>query len=298
MKKTMLIINGNAGQKNVEKNLQIIVPVLTKASPHLLILQTQRALDAKRYCELYGEEMDIVYILGGDGTVHECINGLAQLKKRPAVGILPGGTCNDFARTLGIPQNLKEAVQVLSDGSKRKIDVLQASELYFLNFWGIGLITETSNNIVGAEKAMLGKISYFLSAFRTVQKMDPFPVHLKADDQEFNGEAVMVIVANGGFIGTNPLPYPGIKPDDGKADVFILKNTNLATIRDLLTMKDASQWDNNESDLLHFTGANMEITTETPMKADTDGEVYSGTPETIKVLNQHLEFLVPVEELK
>lgn len=296
MKKTMLIINGNAGQKNVEKNLQIIVPILTKASPHLLILQTQRALDAKRYCELYGEEMDLVYILGGDGTVHECLNGLASLKNRPAVGILPGGTCNDFARTLGIPLNLKEAVQVLTEGKTKSIDVIKANELYLLNFWGIGLITETSNNIIGSEKAMLGKISYFLSAFRTVQKMDPFPVRLKTESHDYEGEAVMVIVANGKFIGTNALPYPGIEPDDGMADVFILKNTNLTTIKELLTMKDASQWDNKDSDLLHFTGVNIEINTETPMKADTDGEVYSGTPETLKVLKQHMEFLVPQDE--
>lgn len=296
MEKAMLIINGNAGQKNIDKNLQMIVPVLAEGHPHLLILQTQRRFDAKRYCEIYGEEMDFVYILGGDGTVHECINGLAKLKKRPAVGILPGGTCNDFARTLGIPQNLKEAVQVISSGSRQPIDVIQTSEHFLLNFWGIGLVTETSENIVDSEKAMLGKISYFLSAFRTVQKMDPFPVRIQADQDHFEGEAVMVLVANGKFIGTNALPYPGISPEDGKADVFILKNTNLAAIRDMLTMKDASKWDNNESDLLHFTGKRIEITTEHPMKADTDGEVYSGTPEEITVLKQHIEFLVPEVE--
>nr|WP_155110838.1 YegS/Rv2252/BmrU family lipid kinase [Metabacillus mangrovi] len=293
MKKSLLIINGHAGQKNTEKNLQITAPALAAAYPQLLILQTEKPHDAKRFCEQYGEEMDAVYILGGDGTVHECINGLAGLERRPAVGILPGGTCNDFARTLGIPLNLKDAVQALSNGQKRKIDVLKTNEHYFLNFWGIGLITETSTNIVDTEKAMLGKISYFLSAFRTVQKMEPFDVRIQADSNHYEGKAVMVVAANGGFIGTNSLPYTGILPDDGKADLFILKDTNLAAIRELLSMKDSSQWDNSTSDLLHYTAKQIEITTDHPMKADTDGEVYSGTPEQITVLNQHMEFLVP-----
>ncbi|MDI5983050.1 diacylglycerol kinase family protein, partial [Amycolatopsis magusensis] len=101
------------------------------------------------------------------------------LEKRPAVAILPGGTCNDFSRTLGIPQQMQKAAQMIVDGVEKKVDLIKAGDRYLLNFWGIGLIADTSNNINDKEKAVLGKISYFTSALRTLQQTDPFHVRIE-----------------------------------------------------------------------------------------------------------------------
>ncbi|MDO7485700.1 diacylglycerol kinase family protein [Peribacillus frigoritolerans] len=67
----------------------------------------------------YGEEMEVVFVLGGDGTVHEFVNGLSPLWRRPLFGNLPGGTSNDFSRTLKIPQNVRQAAQALVNGKVR-----------------------------------------------------------------------------------------------------------------------------------------------------------------------------------
>lgn len=291
--KSLLIVNGKAGQKDVMRSLGMVVPILADAHPNLHILQTSKPSDAKQFCQTHGEEADVVYILGGDGTVHECINGIAPLSRQPKIGILPGGTCNDFARSLEIPLNLKAAAAALVNGKELLTDVVSVNEDYFLNFWGIGLITETANNIDGTQKAILGKISYFLSAFRSVQQIDPFSFKLSIDGEEMEDKGVMILVANGKFIGTNELPYPGISVQDGKADVFVLKTTNLSVIKDLLNMKGSDKWDNTETDLLHFQGSQISLSTDVPMDADTDGEVYSQTPATISVKKNHLRMLVP-----
>lgn len=114
------------------------------------------------------------------------------------------------------------------------------NDRYFLNFWGIGLIAETSNQINETEKALLGKISYFTSALRTVSSAASFPMTLKIDGEEIKEEAVMLLVMNGQYIGTNRIPLPDASIEDGLLDVLICRNTNLTALRELMSMEQGS----------------------------------------------------------
>ncbi|WML50213.1 diacylglycerol kinase family lipid kinase [Neobacillus sp. PS3-34] len=289
--KAMLIYNGNAGQKDIEKKLGACVPVFSAAFGHLLILRTERPQHAQQLCEEYGEAVDLVIVLGGDGTVHECVNGLGGLNKRPAIAILPGGTCNDFSRTLGTPLDIRAAAESIVSGEEVPVDVMRINNNFALNFCGVGLVTETSNNIDEREKALFGKISYYLSAFRTIRQMDPFSFSLQYDGEHAEGEAVMILVANGNHIGTNALPFNGIQYDDGLANVFIMKNTNLALLKDLLTTDVSAEDESRANEILHYSGRKITIETDKPRDADTDGEVYLQTPLEIEVLPGHFRML-------
>ena len=80
------------------------------------------------------------------------------------------------SRTLGVPQNIAEAKKLITKEHIKPIDVAKANGQHFLNFWGIGLVSEVSNNIDAEEKAKLGKIGYYLSTIRTVKNAETFPV--------------------------------------------------------------------------------------------------------------------------
>ncbi|MRX73143.1 YegS/Rv2252/BmrU family lipid kinase [Bacillus lacus] len=294
--KALLIYNGNAGQKDLKKTLSICVSVLAPHLPDLRILQTEGPGDAKEYCRQYGETVDVLFILGGDGTVHECINGLASLQKRPVIGLLPGGTCNDFSRTLHIPQVLANAAEAVIHGEIKEIDAAQTGEDYFLNFWGIGLIAETAENIKDHEKAMLGRVSYFLSAIRTMREMDPFSYHIKTENETIEGQAVMVLILNGRFIGTQEWLPASIQADDGLLDIFIIKNTNLAMLREFFSLNTQETIDNDLlSEVQHHQAQSISLVTDEKMNADMDGEVYASSPAEIAVLPNHFRFLVPAE---
>ncbi|MGY3838095.1 YegS/Rv2252/BmrU family lipid kinase [Bacillus atrophaeus] len=293
--KALLIYNGNAGKKNIEKTLGSVVPILSQSIDELIIKPTRRKDDAYQFCKTLDDTIDILFVLGGDGTVHECINGIAALDKKPAVGILPGGTCNDFSRELGIPQNLQKAAEALVSGKKISVDVCKMNDRFFLNFWGIGLITETSNNINETEKALFGKISYFTSALRTVSSAQPFPVKLNIDGEEREDEAVMLLVMNGQYIGTNRIPLPDASITDGLADILICRSTNLTALRELMNMEQGT-FENFAGELSYIQASKVKIETESEMKVDTDGEVYTHTPGVIEVLKQHIEMLIPQEE--
>ncbi|MFS0725624.1 diacylglycerol/lipid kinase family protein [Paenibacillus sp. 1P07SE] len=290
--KALLIYNGAAGQADIGERLATLTRVLAPAINELILLQTKEKGDAERYCRERAEGVDLLLILGGDGTVHECVNGLSGLAHPPVVGVLPGGTCNDFSRTLRLPQQLAQAAETITEGRTLAVDIGVMNDRYFSNFYGIGLITDTSENINSELKGKIGKLSYFLSALQQVRAADTFAYELETDQGLVTGEAVMILVANGGFIGTNALPGDHDRLTDGLLDVYVIREAGLPLLMEVLSQKTGKPWDPESSSIDYLRSTRVRIRTEEPKRADTDGEVYMETPAELSLLPQHLTFIV------
>lgn len=288
----IFIYNGEAGANQLNQKLSQTLPILSQNVDELTVIQTKSKEDLLNKCKYYGEKVEVMYILGGDGTVHDCINALAPLEKSPVIGVLPGGTCNDFTRMLGLPQNLSQAAHSLSEGRVAPVDIGKVDERYFLNFWGIGLVTETSINIDPGQKDRLGVLSYFISAFKSMNESKPFSYKLTVDDKEvYEEEGVMVLVLNGRFIGTRQIPVPSLYVNDGKLDVLVVKNSSLKSFQELLKMNQPSSDIDQFQELFHVQAEKVEIETEEEKDVDTDGEIYMKTPGKIKVLPNHIRMI-------
>ena len=97
--------------------------MLAPAVHELVLVRTDEPGEGEKLCRERGEQFDVVFILGGDGTVRECVNGLADVQNPPLIGILPGGTCNDFARSLGISPDIETAAREVLQGRAVSIDL-------------------------------------------------------------------------------------------------------------------------------------------------------------------------------
>ncbi|MBR7796229.1 YegS/Rv2252/BmrU family lipid kinase [Agaribacter marinus] len=289
--KALFLYNGNAGGDVIEDKLAQTIPILSQAIKQLTVIQTNSVEDAKRTCEMYAKQVELIIILGGDGTVHACINKIASLKERPILAVLPGGTSNDFSRMMLMPQSLEEAAQTILEGTIMDIDIGKADERYFLNFWGVGLVTETSQNIDPNQKKNFGVLSYFMSTIKTVSQAKSFTYNITTRQDSYNGEAVMILVLNGKFIGTRELPITSIHPSDGLLDVLIVKNSNLASFRELLSMNNPEMDTDNLREVTYFQTDYLEVYTEEEKEVDTDGEIAAGTPSTIEVVPSHLKMI-------
>ncbi|WP_145044602.1 diacylglycerol kinase family protein [Paenibacillus xylanexedens] len=289
--KALLIHHQHAGKANRVDPVGIVSGILAPAVRELVIVRTDEPGEGERLCRERGEQFDVVFILGGDGTVHECVNGLADLKQPPLVGILPGGTCNDFARSLGISPDVETAAQEMLKGQQVSIDLGRANDRVFTNFYGIGLISDTSQNINDQLKGALGKISYFISTLQTISHAEPFRYQLEADGEKMQGEAVMIYIANGRFLGTNALPFAPNSLQDRKLDVLIIHDTGIPLLREILTHKPEGEWQPQHESISYFKAASLKLETATPMLADTDGELYMKTPAELSVSAGHLTFL-------
>lgn len=291
--KALLIYNKHAGDTDVEAKLAAVVPVLGKAVKELTMISPESTEEMRLICEK-ADEMELVVIMGGDGTAHQCVDVISKLEVRPLIAILPGGTSNDFTRTLGIPQNLGDAVEALLAGEIQAIDIGKEGNQHFVNFWGIGLVAETSENIDEEQKKSFGPLSYMASTVRTIREAESFPFHIVSEGVDMRGEAIAIFVLNGRSLATTPIPIMASSPSDGKFDVLVVKNSNLAMLRELLSLRKP-ETSNEQLDLLEYVQVSeLQIEAPSQRKVDMDGELYDIQTGRITVLPGHLKMLVPI----
>lgn len=295
MKKALLVYNEQAGGSNQESHSNDIQSVLRTHGLSVTLAPTKGKGDAETICKNLDPSYAYMFIFGGDGTVNECINGLAALIHPPAIGILPGGTANDFARTLHIPLDIPEATHALINGRVVNIDVPKANNRYFINFFAVGLIADTSDNINEHTKEQLGKLSYFLSAIKTTLKPQYYNYHLIHHGEVIKGEAVLILVANGDHIGSVSLPQKH-SLSDGYVEVYIVKEAGLPLV-EAWFKAGKIEWNEFEdnSNLRHYQLSELHLETIPEASIDMDGEDAGATPVHITV-DKALPFLVPTVE--
>lgn len=292
MEKVAVIYNPAAGQGKLEQSMETIQDTLEKAFEEVAFFQTKNPGDGAEFVNKISEEMDVVIAAGGDGTVHEVAGALCCLKKRPVFGVIPGGTCNDFSRAIGLHQNPVKAAEQLAERIVKEIEVGRTEEGYFLNFWGIGLITQVSSQINENTKDSFGRLAYYISTAQNLKDPKPFHVSLKSKDYNYEGDAVMVLVGNGPFTGGVRLFFPRIDMADGKVNVLLVKDASLPMIWSIMRSKMNAQLPLEDENIVYFRTDQVNVHTDPPQKVDCDGERRGETPVVISAMPKHLKVLV------
>ena len=171
---------------------------------------------ARRACE---QDVETIVVLGGDGTVNEVVNGMLAPPRyhRPRLGIVPTGSSNDFSRSLGISQNLRQACQTVIRGKTRDIDVGQAGPHYFCMASCVGLFADMAAASLGM-RGLLGSLRYIAGALQVIRRMSTgWHMNIKADDMAFQGIYGALLVSNCARFGGLTL-MPQAQPDDGVFD--------------------------------------------------------------------------------
>lgn len=191
--------------------------------------RVRRTTAAGHAAQLAREEAgdDDVFVLGGDGTVMEVVGALVG--RRGAVGVLPGGTGNQLARHWGIPLNVGRAVKTIADGVVQTMDLGRLSDgRYFSLTAGVGIDAEMIARASKESKRRFGVGAYVWSAARALPSMRPFTVRITADEQTFEREASLAMIANvGAVMGGQFGLGPGVTPDDGLLDLCVLSPNGL-----------------------------------------------------------------------
>jgi YegS/Rv2252/BmrU family lipid kinase len=292
MDKVRIITNPNAGQNKLQPAMETIVEKLRNVFQDVEVYETKEAGDAARYIKETAENVDLFVVAGGDGTVHEAVNALCPLKKRPVLAILPGGTSNDFSRAIGMNQDPLIAVDQLLKQDIHSIDVGKTNDQYFSNFWGIGLMTHVSENVDPDVKETFGRMSYYMSVAQNIGTHEPFELEVTSEDGHFEGEAAMLVVGNGSFTGGIRAFFPKSNIEDGLLDVLIIKETSIKTLWSILQSKVAKDFPENDEGVIYFQTGQLSVSAEPKQLIDCDGERNFYTPSEISVLPGHLQMIV------
>ena len=226
MHKSMLVLyNPISGQQKFAPSLSEVVNIFTSAGFLVTVYPTQAQADAGQIIARIGWGFDYIICSGGDGTVNEVIEAILQLDKRPIVGIIPSGTVNDFATSLGIPRDIIAAAEAIVRGQVKPVDIGRFGEdKYFTYVAAFGLFTDVSYATPQGMKNKLGNIAYILEGIKRLGTVQSHPCTFNLDGEEISGDFALGLITNSQSVGGIKLPEVlDVQMDDGMLEVILIK---------------------------------------------------------------------------
>ena len=240
---------------------------------------------------------DAVIAVGGDGAVLQVVQSLAGTQV--ALGIIPMGTGNLLAGNLDIPKGVDDAVKVLVDGGRRKIDLGRLSaggkRTMFAVACGVGFDAQVMASTDPEEKQRLGKLAYVVSAIRRQGEIRDVEYEVTLDGVRKSMDATQILIANFGGMGEGVKTRLEVEPDDGLLDVLVIRASG--PMGGLLAGWEALRQDepgeSPEGHVFRTRARKVRVSTAKRRLVETDGSVAGKTPIRVSVRPGALTILVP-----
>lgn len=220
----LLILNPVSGKKELrEERIGKIVTSLAQNGNEVTVCQTRGKGDAREYALSAPEGVyDRIVCCGGDGTLHEVINGLLRRSEQLTVGYIPMGSTNDYARNLGI--NKKNAIPCLAENHARYIDIGCLNGEYFNYVAAFGAFTGVSFNTPQQMKNTFGYFAYLLEGMKQLADVKPKHIRFCVDGTEREDDIILGMVTNAFSVaGMKNLNRNQVKLDDGQLEYLFIK---------------------------------------------------------------------------
>jgi len=224
MQNALFIYNPVAGNRHIIHQFDYIIQ--TAQNKHISITPYRMEENTEQLLAiLQNNHFDLVIISGGDGTLNIVVNLLCKNNYQLPVGFIPAGTCNDFARSLQIPGNITDCLEIISAGHLTAVDIgLINDETYFLNTCAGGLFVNVSFNTDEELKKNFGPLAYYLKALGQVAHKKSFPLKITTDTACFEDKALLFCILNGTNVGGFPNILQDASVSDGMMDIIIIRN--------------------------------------------------------------------------
>jgi diacylglycerol kinase (ATP) len=287
MNSTLVILNPAAHSERAKRQRARVEAVVGDS----VICATSQSGEAEALARRAAQEgFERIVAAGGDGTIHEVVNGLAGTDA--ALGLLPLGTMNVFATELGLPtHNLGLCWNIIEKGNTRLVDLPRANEKHFVQLAGVGLDAQVVKETSLALKRSFGPLSYLIQAAQVAARVPP-RLEIEAENASID-EGSFVLVGNGRLYGG---PFPFFKHaviDDGLLDVIVFKRLGyLEIIRYLQNVLFSSEI--RAPEVEYFQTRHLCVASDQAVPVELDGELVGNCPVEFRVQQRSLRVLVPV----
>jgi diacylglycerol kinase (ATP) len=292
VKRARLIYNPSSGREEMKKKLPDILQRLEQGgletSTHATIGEGDATVAA---AEAVNRGFDVIIAAGGDGTLNEVINGMAEKKRRPLLGIMPLGTTNDFARALSIPKKWEAACDIIIRQYSRPIDVGKVNQRYFINIAGGGSMTELTYEVPSKMKTMIGQLAYYMKGLEKLPRLKPIELYIKSPEMDLHEDVMLFLIANSNSVGGFEKLAPDASLNDGLFDVFILKKCNLGEFIRVVTAALRGEHI-NDPNVIYYQTNSIQVTSPDYVQVNLDGEFGGTLPCLFSVLPSHINIIV------
>lgn len=300
--RAILIVNARAGRGGVSKNLPELLASLDERDIEYDVRMTAgrgHAIELARQAVHAGERFLVA--VGGDGTIHEVVNGMIEKDKatnpEAVLGVVSAGTGCDFIKTFGLPPSPSHAAAHLDGGESFPIDIGKItmqrdgkSEVrYFANIAEVGIGAAT---VATAERLprWLGPTVYFFAFWLTLRKHKSADVVVDLVDRKYEGKLNNLVVANGQFFGGGMKIAPKAAPTDGLFDIQIEHAKKREAIAIMPKVYKGQHIPH--PDIFEAKRVRLAITSDRSLPIEADGEVLGQTPATFEVLKEAINLKV------
>jgi len=235
---------------------------------------------------------DFVVASGGDGTINFVANILLKNQIKIPIGVIPSGTCNDFAKCLGI-NSLRESINIILEGKTLQCDVGYINNShYFLSTFAGGNFVDVSFSTNGDLKKNFGPFAYYLQVLSEVANIKSFDLKVVADEHIIEGKFILFLIVN----GKQAAGFPNLLNDadftDGYMDIILVKkcsNISLASIFFKILSKEST----NDKNVIILKAKKCVLRSKSPIALTVDGEKSELFPASIEFKHKLLEVFVP-----
>jgi YegS/Rv2252/BmrU family lipid kinase len=251
--------------------------------------------DPSRFPELIGRHLgrvDRVIVGGGDGT----LNAAVQVLVEPGLplGIIPLGTANNLARTLGIPADIEAACAASAGNVRRRIDLGRVNDRYFCTTASLGLSVQITEELSSDAKRKWGAVAYALAAMRAIRRARPIHADIEWEGGIRHSRTVQIVVGNGRYYGAALAVAEDAAIDDARLDLYSLEVRHWWELLKLApSLKRGTHGKRSEVEALR--AKSFVIRTRERLPIDLDGELGTETPGHFRVVPRALEVLVPAK---
>ncbi|MFI3134449.1 diacylglycerol kinase [Staphylococcus warneri] len=292
-KRARIIYNPTSGKELFKRMLPDVLIKLEKAGYETSAYATEREGDATLEAErALKQQYDILIVAGGDGTLNEVVNGIAEQPNRPKLGVIPMGTVNDFGRALHLPNDIMGALDVIIEGHSTKVDIGKMNSRYFINLAAGGQLTQVSYETPSKLKSIVGSFAYYIKGFEMLPQMKAVDLRIEYDDKVFQGEALLFLLGLTNSMAGFEKLVPDAKLDDGYYTLIIVEKANLAELGHIMTLASRGEHTKHPK-VIYEKAKSINISSYTEMQLNVDGEYGGKLPANFLNLERHIDVFTP-----
>lgn len=300
--KCIFVYNPESGNGRIKKYRDYILKTLAEKYGEVDCVETRHAGDATELAKNSIGVYDYFFVSGGDGTINEVVNGFGEAENAPILGIIPSGTVNDVAHSLGISKNLKKAVRNLIEGEVFEHDIFKVNDRYGIYVCCTGLFSKTSYDTERYKKKRLGKLAYFFRGVKELNTTKPTKLEITVDGKKIQRHCAMLLIFNSRSTAGFNVNKKALL-DDGVVEVVVFHSHPkriwlfeiLRAVRFFLFGVNSVK---NSKNVTYFQSSNFKIKLAEDTVINLDGEKSGKGSFDFTVINKGIKILVPKKHKK
>lgn len=284
MKKLRFIYNPVSGNGILKTKLDSLIEKFQRHGfqviPHKLLGKN----DVKKAFENTDTgDYHAIVAAGGDGTIHDVVNQMKKHNINIPLGIIPSGTSNDFASYLNLPKTIDECIDIITIKNNAEfVDIGKVNNRFFINVVAGGILSSIAHKAKKDLKNYIGMFAYYLKALEEIPNIKSFNIEINYDNNKISENVLMFLVLNTSIAGGFKIA-PSALVNDGKVDVFLIKNCSIPVFGGLFLKLLRGEHIQDES-VLYFQTDKLSINCIDKIETDIDGEKGNEFPLNIELL--------------